>query len=461
MRNEISLLSSLALLVLLSHCKKDDPQPNALVPFITTISPTSGNVGTVVTIEGKNFGTDASKVKISFNGVGATTQSVSDSQIVTTAPVGVTTGIVKVDVNGRSADGPVFTVIPPPTISSIAPTSGSVNTTVTINGANFGTDATKVTVFFNGVAATVQSVTDSQITTTAPVGATTGIVKVEVNTQSVDGPVFTYLQPAKKWRLKSVIYNYSPTALQHVIYFYNDRNMITKIGRGLSGVKDTVDTGIQEYVDYTYDSIDRVSFIKPNQAPGFKFVHLSPYIIQVYSYPHYATDAVTTYNLNGNGHNELDSYESYLPPGSISPGKTNTEFSYSDLGGAQSKKYITTNLSNNTTTTQDAWAFYGPGLNSTPIANPFKDLSTEQRLVHYTNVLFRFAEWDMCGPSWSTGIYEIYSYSTGSKVVSGYEGSNYKVDANGNVVRIMTYFKYDSNTDYKLISTYWLTYEEY
>lgn len=461
MKNKISLVSSLALLVLLSHCKKDNPQPNVLVPVITSTSPTSGIVGTVVTIAGKNFGTDASKVKISFNGVAATTQSVSDMQIITAAPVGVTTGIVKVDVNGQSTDGPVFTVIPPPTISSITPTSGTANVTVTINGVNFGADAAKVKVFFNGVAANVQSVTDSQITTAAPTNATTGIVKVEVNGQSTDGPVFTYVPSPKKWRLKSVIYNYSSSALQHVIYFYNDRNMITKIGRGLSGVKDTLDTSIQEYVDYTYDSIDRVSFMKPNQAPGFKFVHLSPYIIQYYSYPHYATDGVATYNLNGNGHNELDSYESYIPPGNIFAGKTDTQFSYSDQGGVLSKRYVTTNLSNNTTTTQDAWAFYGPGLNNTPIANPFKDLPTEQRLVHYTNQLFRFAEWDMCGPSWSTGIYEIYSYGTGSKVVSGHEGSNYKVDTDGNVVRIMNYIKYDSNTDYKLISTYWLTYEEY
>jgi len=79
-----------------------------------------------------------------------------------------------------------------PTISGIQPASGPINTPVTVTGSNFGTDASKVTVLFNGVRATVQSVTDTQVVALSPVIGTSGIIKIIVNALSVDGPVFTY-----------------------------------------------------------------------------------------------------------------------------------------------------------------------------------------------------------------------------------------------------------------------------
>jgi serine/threonine protein kinase, bacterial len=84
-------------------------------------------------------------------------------------------------------------VVSPPSVSGINPTSGPKNTAVTISGNNFGTDAGKVAVSFNGLAATVQSVTNTQIVALVPAKANTGIVKVTVNAQSVDGLIFTYI----------------------------------------------------------------------------------------------------------------------------------------------------------------------------------------------------------------------------------------------------------------------------
>jgi uncharacterized repeat protein (TIGR03803 family) len=57
------------------------------------------------------------------------------------------------------------------------PTSGTVGTAVTILGTNL-TGATNVT--FNGTPATINSNTGSAITTTVPVGATTGVVQVSL-----------------------------------------------------------------------------------------------------------------------------------------------------------------------------------------------------------------------------------------------------------------------------------------
>jgi gliding motility-associated-like protein len=68
----------------------------------------------------------------------------------------------------------------PPTITSFAPASGPVGTTVTITGTNFSTTPANNTVQFNGTAAVVTTSTATSITTTVPVGATTGKISVTV-----------------------------------------------------------------------------------------------------------------------------------------------------------------------------------------------------------------------------------------------------------------------------------------
>ena len=81
---------------------------------------------------------------------------------------------------------------PVQTITAISPSSGPKNTLVTITGTGFGTTATALKIFFNGVQGTIQSATDLQITATVPTGAGTGAVKVEKNSVQATGPVFTY-----------------------------------------------------------------------------------------------------------------------------------------------------------------------------------------------------------------------------------------------------------------------------
>src|SRR5207245_2884553 len=68
-----------------------------------------------------------------------------------------------------------FTVVPAPTITSFAPTSGPVGTSVTISGTNF-TGATAVA--FNGVSASFTVTSATAIQATVPAGAATGPVSV-------------------------------------------------------------------------------------------------------------------------------------------------------------------------------------------------------------------------------------------------------------------------------------------
>jgi RHS repeat-associated protein len=75
---------------------------------VGSISPASGRVGATVTINGAGFGPTQSNSIASFYGAAANVVSWSDTQIVTTVPVGTSTGNVTVTVAGTTAAGPAF-----------------------------------------------------------------------------------------------------------------------------------------------------------------------------------------------------------------------------------------------------------------------------------------------------------------------------------------------------------------
>ncbi|HJV49789.1 MAG TPA: S8 family serine peptidase, partial [Geothrix sp.] len=140
-------------------------------PTVTGLSPSSGPVGTLVTLTGTGF-SDASAV--TFNGTAATFTLVSDGSITATVPAGATTGRVSVTTpGGTGSTSTSFTVIPAPTVIALGPTTGPVGTLVTLTGAGFS-GATAVT--FNGTPASFTVISDVSITATVPAGATTGRV---------------------------------------------------------------------------------------------------------------------------------------------------------------------------------------------------------------------------------------------------------------------------------------------
>jgi len=81
-----------------------------------------------------------------------------------------------------------FTVALGPAITNIDPASGSVGTYLTITGARFEPGATQVTI--NGVAAVIRTITAVSITTTVPIGATSGNLTV-TTTRGTASRVFT------------------------------------------------------------------------------------------------------------------------------------------------------------------------------------------------------------------------------------------------------------------------------
>ncbi|MEM1340456.1 MAG: IPT/TIG domain-containing protein [Bacteroidota bacterium] len=182
MKTTFKLFALLFTLCAFVACSDDD-DGNELIEFtITSISPESGTEGTEVTITGTDFPTDASEVSLTFGGVNATINSISSTQIVTTVPAGASSGEVSIAANGFTRAAPSsFTVLVEFTVSAIVPEAGFIGTEVTITGTDFPTDPSAVALTFGGVNATITTITNTQIVTTVPMGATSGDVSIVAN----------------------------------------------------------------------------------------------------------------------------------------------------------------------------------------------------------------------------------------------------------------------------------------
>jgi hypothetical protein len=105
-------------------------------PFISNLSPSSGQAGTVVTISGSNFGTAQGNSTITFNGVNAVPNNWSDTSIDVPVPAAATTGPVVVTVSGQASNSATFTLVNMPDLAvsalSTPPTSATAGTSFTV-----------------------------------------------------------------------------------------------------------------------------------------------------------------------------------------------------------------------------------------------------------------------------------------------------------------------------------------
>ena len=143
-------------------------------PVISTFTPVSGPVGTVVTIRGHYF-TNATAVR--FTGVSSGYTVLNDSTITATVPTGAVTGVITVIVAGITGTSPGSYTVQPTLlkIKSFSPTSGKALTAVTIRG-NFFTGTTQVR--FGNVVTSFTVVNDSTITTQVPIGAISALIYI-------------------------------------------------------------------------------------------------------------------------------------------------------------------------------------------------------------------------------------------------------------------------------------------
>src|SRR5207245_2918889 len=116
------------------------------IPSITNISPSSGPMGSLVTISGTNFGVAQGTSTVTFNGASAgAASSWSATSLAVLVPAAATTGNVVVTVSGVASNGLTFAIGPditPPTaptnLSETAISAGSVSISWGVSTDNVG-----------------------------------------------------------------------------------------------------------------------------------------------------------------------------------------------------------------------------------------------------------------------------------------------------------------------------------
>lgn len=201
--NEVKLHESPVVKVNLFTATSDSvvnntPVPDATqppTPVVTSFSPSSGSVGTIVTITGSNFIVDTLATSVKFGGVQGTITSRTNTQIVTTVPSGATTSSISVIVGNTqgSSDGLFNVLTVAPTILSFTPPTGNSQTNVTILGNNFSSTPTDNTVTLAGIPAQVVQATETTLVVKiAPEqipnfsGAVTNVVSVSTSLGSTN-----------------------------------------------------------------------------------------------------------------------------------------------------------------------------------------------------------------------------------------------------------------------------------
>jgi hypothetical protein len=188
---------------------------------ISGFSPSFGQPGNVITINGSGFST---ATNLEFNPSAPTLGDftiISDTQMLAVVPIGATSGPLSVNATASSSS---FTVAP--TIASFSPQTGSAGTSVSILGANFITNGTTVT--FSGAAPVSGYVTaTTDVNATVPAGAGNGPITVTTLAGSAvstndftasDVPTITSFSPTAGAIGSTVVINggnfFSPTTVK-------------------------------------------------------------------------------------------------------------------------------------------------------------------------------------------------------------------------------------------------------
>ena len=169
---------------------------------ILNFSPSSGPVGTSVTISGINFGTTLSDDLVSFNGVTASIVSASSNQIVAIVPSGATTGPINVGapLGSATSSGPFSVVangVGAPSIAGMTPAIGAPGDSIALSGSNFGVTASTNLVSINGkAAAVIPPVSVSALGFTVPTGVGSGPVNLLTPYGSSTSSTDLYIPPS-------------------------------------------------------------------------------------------------------------------------------------------------------------------------------------------------------------------------------------------------------------------------
>ncbi len=148
---------------------------------ILQFTPSSGPVGTAVTIYGTGFSATPASNIVKFNGTTATVLTASTTVLTANVPTGATTGAISLTVAGTTVtSAAVFTVGTgaAPTLSSFSPAVAGYGATVTLTGTNYDTTPVNNRVAFTAAIGVVNTATSTTLTVPVPASAQTGKLSV-------------------------------------------------------------------------------------------------------------------------------------------------------------------------------------------------------------------------------------------------------------------------------------------
>jgi YD repeat-containing protein len=145
---------------------------------LTSFAPTSGPIGTPVTIRGTGFSPVAAQNAVQIGGLPAAVISSNATTIVVNVPGGATSGLIAVSVNGNTTTSVTAFVVTTIRVTDFTPKIGPSGTTVIIDGEGFDQTPASNVVKFNNLNATVSAASTSQLTVAVPTSATSGHIRV-------------------------------------------------------------------------------------------------------------------------------------------------------------------------------------------------------------------------------------------------------------------------------------------
>jgi FG-GAP-like repeat/IPT/TIG domain len=136
-----------------------------LGPNISSFTPSSGGLGTTVTITGTNF---TGVTAVQFGGIPAASYTVNSATSITAVTgIGASGDITVTTAAGTGTRG---TFLMPPRITSFSPQAGPVGTVLTIHGNGFSPAPGTNAVYIGGVSVGASAATTTSLTVTVPAG---------------------------------------------------------------------------------------------------------------------------------------------------------------------------------------------------------------------------------------------------------------------------------------------------
>jgi hypothetical protein len=151
--------------------------------------------------------------------------------------------------------------------------------------------------------------------------------------------------------------------------------------------------------------------------------------------------AVTRYSWNLEGNQELDEWVEQGNPLIIGlPNDIFHDYSYTS-GGIHGEDGHTGGST--PTPVQTLWTLVSAGT-GTSVPNPFHINKTPEQIFLYYNFCESLGDWNLLGNSLPNGIFEAYSYTSGTKKAISHFYSDFSFDSNNNVSGITTFGAQDA-----------------